>query len=104
VQPAVGDVLHFLESARAGTLYECHVRWHGSRCIAPEMTMVRFSQKQRAMLLDKLADAANLALGALVFGQFLGDRPFSFGVAAFGLTAWFALLGWALVLGRGGQV
>ena len=65
--------------------------------------MVRFSQKQRALLLDKLADAANLALGALVFGQFLGDGPFSFGVATFGLTAWAALLGWALFFGRGGR-
>ena len=39
--------------------------------------MVRFTQEQRQMLIDKLSDAANLALGALVFGQFLGDRPFS---------------------------
>jgi hypothetical protein len=52
------------------------------------------------MLMDKLPDAANLALGALVFGQFLGNRPFSPLVAAVGMVAWLALLAWALLLGQ----
>ena len=34
--------------------------------------MVGLTGEQRTMLIDKLPDAANLALGALVFGQFLG--------------------------------
>jgi hypothetical protein len=51
------------------------------------------------MLIDKLPDAANLALGGLVFGQFLGDRPFSVAVAVLGIVTWAALLGGAFVLG-----
>lgn len=65
--------------------------------------MVRFTSEQRQMLIDKMPDAANLALGALVFGQFLGDRPFSAQVAAGGLSGWIGLLGYALLLGRRGQ-
>ena len=34
-------------------------------------TMVGLTTEQRRMLIDKIPDAANLALGALVFGQFL---------------------------------
>jgi len=62
--------------------------------------MVELTSEQRQMLIDKLPDAANLALGALVFGQFLGDRPFSLGVATLGTGAWAVLLGAAFVLGR----
>jgi hypothetical protein len=62
--------------------------------------MVELTSEQRKMLIDKLPDAANLALGALVFGQFLGDRPFSPGVALLGTVAWVLLLGSAFVLGR----
>jgi hypothetical protein len=42
-----------------------------------EMTMVGLNREQRRTLADKLPDMANVAVGALVFGQFLGDRPFS---------------------------
>jgi hypothetical protein len=52
------------------------------------------------MLADKLPDAANLSAGALFFGQFLSDRPFSATLALFGIASWFALLSWALVLAR----
>jgi hypothetical protein len=55
------------------------------------------------MLIDKLPDAANLALGALVFGQFLQDRPFSRQLATAGVAVWLGLLAWALLLGREGQ-
>ena len=65
-----------------------------------ELTMIGWTSEQRRMLMDKLPDAANLALGALVFGQFLGDRPFSFGVAIGGLLGWIGLLGVAFALGR----
>jgi hypothetical protein len=51
------------------------------------------------MLIDKLPDAANLALGALVFGQFLGDRPFSVAVAVLGVVTRAAFLGGAFILG-----
>ena len=40
--------------------------------------MLRLNRAQRAVLVDKVPDVANLAIGALSFGQFLGERPFSF--------------------------
>jgi hypothetical protein len=52
------------------------------------------------MLIDKLPDAANVALGALVFGQFLSDAPFSWSVAAVGIALWVGPVGWSLLLGR----
>ncbi len=61
--------------------------------------MVGWTPGQRRMLIDKLPDAAHLALGALCFGQFLSDRPFSASLAIGGLAAWAALFGWGLVLG-----
>lgn len=61
--------------------------------------MVGLTRAQRRMFLDKLPDAANLALDGLVFGQLLGDRPLSVGVAILGIVTWGALLGGAFVLG-----
>ena len=69
-------------------------------------TMLRWNQRQREMASDKLADLANLAAGALVFGQglagpFLGTAAFA--VAAAGVAVW-ALLSWAaLQLAREGD-
>lgn len=55
--------------------------------------MLVFNRSQLAVFVDKLPDAANLALAALVFGQFLDETMFSpllaltgFGVSAFFLT------------------
>ncbi len=61
--------------------------------------MVGLTREQRRMLIDKLPDAANLALAGLVFGQFLGDRPFSAAIAVVGIVTWAAFLGGAFVLG-----
>jgi hypothetical protein len=59
--------------------------------------MLRLNQRQREMASDKLADLANLAAGALVFGQGLAG-PFTgtaaIAVAAVGVALW-ALLTWA---------
>lgn len=68
--------------------------------MSAESTMVGLTTEQRGMLLDKLPDIANLALGATVFGQFLSDQPFSFGVAALGMATWGLLFGGGLLLGR----
>jgi hypothetical protein len=45
-----------------------------------------------------LKDAANVAAGALIFGQALSDRPFSSTLAALGIFTWLALLTFATVL------
>lgn len=65
--------------------------------------MVGLTTEQRRMLIDKLPDAANLALGALVFGQLLGSQPFSIGLALLGVGTWFTLVGGAFMLGGGRQ-
>jgi hypothetical protein len=67
------------------------------------VTMLLFDDGQRALLADKLPDAANLAAGALFFGQFLSDRPFSLGMAIAGIASWAALVSWGLVLARRGD-
>ena len=66
-----------------------------------EMTMLRLTPGQRTMLADKLLDAANVAAGALVFGQLLGDM-FSIALAVAGVGLWIVLGFCALALaGRG---
>lgn len=50
--------------------------------------MVRLRRRQRAVLSDKVPDAANLALGALFFGQLLAERSFSTRLALFGVACW----------------
>jgi hypothetical protein len=60
-------------------------------------TMLRLKRAQRAMLVDKLPDTANLALGALTFGQFLASS-LSLIVLAMGAALWVLLMGFATYL------
>ena len=62
-------------------------------------TMVRLTAGQRLLVADKLLDAANLALGAMVFGQFLSDRRFSLALAAVGIITWVTLFVWGAAMG-----
>jgi hypothetical protein len=55
-------------------------------------TMLRFSEEQRRTLADKVPDVANVAAGAMVFGQFLGGQRFSWLMATFGLAIWLVLI------------
>jgi hypothetical protein len=57
------------------SLYEC---WGG--------TMLVLNQEQRELLADKLLDAANLAVGGMVFAQFVTGEPFSLLVAPVGIV------------------
>ena len=41
---------------------------------------------------------ANLGLGALVFGQFLRQQPFSFWLASAGIGIWLGFVSFAVVL------
>lgn len=63
--------------------------------------MVELRRQQRAMFVDKLPDFANVAVGALVFGQFLGNGVFSPYVALAGLGLWIVFMGWAAFLAGG---
>ena len=65
--------------------------------------MLQLNRPQRTILVDKLPDAANVAVGALFFGQFLGERVFSLSLALFGLGIWALLIGWAVALADEGK-
>ena len=62
--------------------------------------MVELSKEQRRVIVDKVPDMANVAAGAMVFGQFLADRPFSIALAGAGIAAWVALGAYTLFLAR----
>ena len=63
--------------------------------------MLGLSTRQRSVLVEKLPDIANVAAGALVFGQFLGDRGYSLVLALYGVATWSALTGFTLLLAKG---
>lgn len=65
--------------------------------------MLLLNRAQRAMLVDKVPDIANVAAGALLFGQFLGERPFSPPIALFGVAIWLVLIGWSVALAAGDE-
>lgn len=55
--------------------------------------MLEFDEKLRVTLADKAFDTANIAVGALVFGQALGDDRFSTGLAILGFVVWVGFVG-----------
>lgn len=63
--------------------------------------MLKLKAEQRQVLVEKLPDVANLVVGALFLGQFLGERPFSLTLALSGIAAWMALMIFALVVAGG---
>ncbi len=62
--------------------------------------MLHFTRHQQLLLAEKLLDGANIAVGAMVFGQFVAEREFSVPVAALGLLLWIALVGSAIRLSK----
>jgi hypothetical protein len=58
--------------------------------------MLRLSQKRRSLLAEALVDAANVAAGALLFGQFLSNQPLSAVRMVVGLAVWIILVGLAI--------
>ena len=63
--------------------------------------MLRLKRQQRAILADKLPGAANLALGALVFGQFLSPPGYSTTLGVVGLLLWIAFMALAVRIAGG---
>ncbi len=59
--------------------------------------MLRLSRQRRSVLGGALVDAANVAAGALLFGQFLTGQPLSWGRMVIGLAVWIVLVAVALV-------
>lgn len=62
-------------------------------------TMLELNTEQRRVLVDKVPDVGNLAVGALVFGQFLGGQR-SILVVCLGAMLWVVFFGWSLFLAR----
>ena len=62
--------------------------------------MLELNREQRRMLADKLPDVANIAAGALVFGQYLSSQAFSPRAALAGAGIWVILLAVALLLAK----
>lgn len=65
--------------------------------------MVFFSRERREYLGDKVGDVANLAAGALVFGQTLSEGRFSWWVVVDGLVIWTVLILSGMLLIRRGS-
>jgi hypothetical protein len=62
--------------------------------------MLLLNRAQRTLLAEKLADIANVAAGALIFGQFLSDYGFSLSLAAFGVAIWLVLTTFAVTIAK----
>jgi hypothetical protein len=60
--------------------------------------MIRLKRVQRSLLADKLADVANVAAGALIFGQTLSGAVFSMRLALLGVCTWIAATTAAVVV------
>ncbi|MGH9253615.1 MAG: hypothetical protein ACRD3C_03505 [Vicinamibacterales bacterium] len=65
--------------------------------------MLRLTDAQRAVLVQAFPAVAHLAVGALVFGQFLREQPFSFLRMLAGIGIWVSFVSFAVVLARGRQ-
>ena len=60
--------------------------------------MLRLDQAQRTALGDTLRELANLVVGALALGQFVGQEPPSIWMALAGIFAWWFLVAWGIFL------
>lgn len=63
--------------------------------------MLRFKPRQRAVIVEKLPDLANIIAGVFVIGQFVGDEPASLWLIAAGLAMWISLAVLTLVVAGG---
>lgn len=60
--------------------------------------MLELNSEQRSLAAEKLADTANIAAGALIFGQAIGDGKYSLILGAVGLVTWVGFFGYAVLL------
>jgi hypothetical protein len=60
--------------------------------------MLRLKPSQRAVLADKLPDAANVVAAGLIVGQAVSGRPFSLALAVWGIALWATLMIIAVLL------
>ena len=60
--------------------------------------MLRFGLRRRTVLVETLRELANLVVGALVIGRIVGAEGRSIALMLSGISAWFLLVGVALLL------
>jgi hypothetical protein len=63
--------------------------------------MLRLDQRRRNALSETLRDFANLVVGALTVGQFVGEQPPSVRLILFGAFSWVLLVAWGTFLAGG---
>jgi hypothetical protein len=63
----------------------------GGTRLAYTTTMLRLKPGQRAVIVEKLPDLANVIVGGFVIGQFVGEQPASLWLVAAGLAIWIVL-------------
>lgn len=63
--------------------------------------MLRLADAQRGVLIQAIPAVAHLAVGTLVFGQFLRQRPFSIALALTGIGVWLGFIAVTVVLAGG---
>ena len=69
--------------------------------VNPLMPMLEFNRQQRTLFAETVRDIANVGGGAMMFGSFLSDRPFSLAIAIAGFTVCAAGVTFAIsVIGR----
>jgi hypothetical protein len=62
--------------------------------------MLDLTSEQRRLISDKLPDAANIILGAVVLGPFLGQGHFSVARVVGGIALWLSAFGLCFYIGR----
>ena len=60
--------------------------------------MLRLKPKQRAVIVEKLPDLANIIAGVFVVGQFVGSEPASVWLVTAGVAVWTGLAGVTLLI------
>ena len=60
--------------------------------------MLRLTPQQRAVIVEKLPDLANLVAGVLVLGQFVGEEPASGWRMIVGIAIWAGIAGVTLLI------
>jgi hypothetical protein len=71
------------------------------RCHQASSTMLRLTDAQRAVLVQAIPAVAHLAVGTLVFGQFLRQQPFSIVLALVGIGIWLGFVIVTVVIAGG---
>ena len=67
------------------------------------MTMLKLTDAQRTVLVQAFPAVGHLAVGGLVFGQFLRQQPFSMRLALVGIAIWFVAIAIAVIVAGAGR-